>query len=134
MNPRLPTSSVPSENSFLARVWIGSIGTAMLRYSGQRMRSSSHMQRLSPNLSTQRTGASRFAQFRFDIQWRLAPAADAARYRDMKLHSILFGWSDPDQALRVAAGIPGKRASDGLWPGGHCCQGCGAFPTMYRTW
>ncbi len=72
------------------------------------------MQRLSPNPSTQRTGASRFAQFRFDIQWRLAPAADAARYRDMKLHSILFGWSDPDQALRVAAGIPGKRASDGL--------------------
>src|SRR2546425_6577982 len=56
------------------------------------------------------------------------------RYRDMKLHSILFGWSDPDQALRVAAGIPGKRASDGLWPSGQYCQGCEAFPTMYRTW
>ncbi len=58
----------------------------------------------------------------------------AERYRDMKLHSILFGWSDPDQALRVAAGIPGKRASDGLWPSGQYCQGCEAFPTMYRTW
>ncbi len=69
----------PREFDCLARVWIGSIGTAMLRCSGQRMRSSSHMQRLSPNPSTQRTGASRFAQFRFDIQWRLAPAADAAR-------------------------------------------------------
>ncbi len=56
------------------------------------------------------------------------------RYRDMKLRSILFGWSDPDQALRVAAGIPGKRASDGLWPSGQYCQGCEAFPTMYRTW
>ena len=56
------------------------------------------------------------------------------RYRDMKLHSTLFGWSDPDQALRVAAGILGKRASGGLWPSGHCCQGCEAFPTMYRTW
>ena len=61
-------------------------------------------------------------------------ATDQQRYRDMKLHSLLLGWSDPDQVLRVAAGIPGKRASDGLWPGGHCCQGCGAFPTMYRTW
>ena len=59
---------------------------------------------------------------------------ELCRYRDMKLHSILFGWSDPDQTLRVAAGIPGKRASDGLWPSGRCCQGCGAFPTMHRTW
>ena len=51
---------------------------------------------------------------------RPCPAAsDAHCYRDMKLHSILFGWSDPDQALRVAAGIPGKRASDGLRPSGH---------------
>ena len=33
--------------------------------------------------------------------------------RDMKLRSILLGWSDPDQVLRVAAGIPGKRASGG---------------------
>ena len=56
-------------------------------------------------------------------------ASEFQCYRDMK-----FGWSDPDQALRVAAGIPGKRASDGLWPSGRCCQGCGAFPTMYRTW
>ena len=64
--------------------------------------------------------------------WR--GTTDHERYRDMKLHSILFGWSDPDQALRVAAGILGKRASDGLWPGGHYCQRCEAFPTMYRTW
>ena len=61
-------------------------------------------------------------------------ASEFCRYRDMKLHSILFGWSVPDQALRVAAGIPGKRASDGLWPSGQYCQGCEAFPTMYRTW
>ena len=61
-------------------------------------------------------------------------ASDEQRYRDMKLHSILFGWSDPDQALRVAAGILGKRASDGLRPSGHYCQGCEAFLTKYRTW
>ena len=65
-------------------------------------------------------------------RWPGAP--DAERYRDMKLHSLLLGWSDPDQVLRVAAGIPGKRASDGLWPSGQYCQGCEAFPTMYRTW
>jgi hypothetical protein len=70
--------------------------------------------------------------FAFERQWRRAP--DAQRYRDMKLHSILFGWSDPDQALRVAAGIPRKHAPDGLWPGGHYCPGCGAFPEMYQTW
>ncbi len=40
-------------------------------------------------------------------------APDAERYRDMKLHSLLFGWSNPDQALRVAAGILGERASGG---------------------
>jgi hypothetical protein len=34
----------------------------------------------------------------------------------MKLHSVLLGWSDPDQALRVSAGTPRKRASDGRWP------------------
>ena len=48
------------------------------------------------------------------IRAPLARASDAHRYRDMKLHSTLFGWSDPDQALRVAAGILGKRASGGL--------------------
>ncbi len=65
-----------------------------------------------------------------------SPAAvgEARCYRDMKLHSILFGWSDPDQALRVAAGILGKRASDGLRPSGHYCQRCEAFLTKYRTW
>ena len=70
--------------------------------------------------------------FHTEDHWR--GATEFFRYRDVKLHSILFGWSDPDQALRVAAGIPGKRASDGLWPSGQYCQGCEAFPTMYRTW
>ena len=71
------------------------------------------------------------ALFAFRAQW---PAtAEFFRYRDMKLHSLLFGWSDPDQALRVAAGILGKRASGGRWPSGHYRQGCEAFPTMYRT-
>jgi hypothetical protein len=60
--------------------------------------------------------------------------ADLCRYRDMKLHSILFGGSNPDQALRVAAGILGKRASSGQWPSGRYCQRCEAFPTMHRTW
>ncbi len=69
---------------------------------------------MKPNHSIQRTRASRSAHLALVAQRRLAPAADAGRCRDMKLHSILFGWSDPDQALRVAAGIPGKRASDGL--------------------
>jgi len=91
--------------------------------------------RTSPlNHSVERTGGSRVAQRVFARHRRLPPVAHAGRYRDMKLHSILFGWSDPDQALRVAAGIPGKRASDGLWPSGQYCQGCEAFPTMYRTW
>jgi hypothetical protein len=61
-------------------------------------------------------------------------ATDQHRYRDMKLHSTLLGWSNPDQVLRVAAGILGKRASGGRWPSGHYCQGCEAFPTMHRTW
>jgi hypothetical protein len=73
-------------------------------------------------------------QFRFAGSVFWSGVCEFHRYRDMKLHSILFGWSDPDQALRVAAGIPGKRASDGLWPSGRCCQGCEAFPTMHRTW
>ena len=60
--------------------------------------------------SLQRTTGLRFSQF--VAQW--PAAAEFCCYRDMKLHSILFGWSDPDQALRVAAGILGKRASDGL--------------------
>src|ERR1039458_7492427 len=63
-----------------------------------------------------------------------AAVAEGGRYRDMKLHSILLGRSNPDQALRVAAGILGKRASGGRWPSGHYCQGCEAFPTMHRTW
>ena len=62
-------------------------------------------------------------------------ASEAERYRDVKLHSILFGWSNPDQALRVAAGILGKRASRGRTRALRVrCQGCEAFPTMHRTW
>ena len=49
--------------------------------------------------------------FHIRSHWR--GVGDLRRYRDMKLHSLLFGWSDPDQALRVAAGILGKRASGG---------------------
>ena len=65
--------------------------------------------------------------------WRRV--TDARCYRDMKLHSLLFGWSNPDQTLRVAAGILGKRASGGTtWALQVRCQGCEAFPTMHRTW
>jgi len=60
--------------------------------------------------------------------------ADLFCYRDVKLHSALFGWSNPDQTLRVAAGILGKRASGGWTQVRVCCQGCEAFPTMHRTW
>ena len=55
-------------------------------------------------------------------------ASEFWRYRDMKLHSTLFGWSNPDQALRVAAGILGKRASGGRWPSGHYCHGVRSLP------
>jgi len=83
----------------------------------------------------QRIGASRLCQFEFSRLGRLAPTADGERYRDVKLHSILFGWSNPDQALRVATGIPGKRASGGRTRALRVrCQGCEAFPTMHRTW
>jgi hypothetical protein len=61
-------------------------------------------------------------------------APELCRYRDVKLHSALFGWSNPDQTLRVAAGILGKRASGGWTQVRVCCQGCEAFPTMHRTW
>jgi len=67
-------------------------------------------------------------------KYRWPGLPEPERYRDVKLHSTLFGWSDPDQALRVAAGILGERASGGRWPSGHYCQRCGAFPTMHRTW
>jgi hypothetical protein len=42
------------------------------------------------------------------------PAAVAEGGRcDVKFHSVLLGWNDPDQALRVAAGTPRKHAPDG---------------------
>ncbi len=81
------------------------------------------------------TGTSRVFQRGLAAQGRLVPAAHRHRYRDMKLHSLLFGWSNPDQTLRVAAGILGKRASGGMtWALQVRCQGCEAFPTMHRTW
>src|SRR5690242_8574529 len=76
-----------------------------------------------PNLNIQRMDASRSAHFQFLLQRQLAPTADARRYRDMKLHSILLGWSDLDQALRVAAGILGERASGGLTQLGSAARG-----------
>ena len=79
--------------------------------------------------------ASRVAESRSWSQWRLARTADGDRYRDVKLYSTLLGWSNPDQALRVAAGIPGKRASGGRTRALRArCQGCEAFLTMHRTW
>jgi hypothetical protein len=64
----------------------------------------------------------------------IAAVRELGRCRDVKLHSALFGWSNPDQTLRVAAGILGKRASGGWTQVRVCCQGCEAFPTMHRTW
>ena len=90
-----------------------------------------HRMRMISNKRTSGNGAMRV----LSQVGRLGRAVpECERYRDMKLHSILFGWSDPDQALRVAAGILGKRASDGLRLGGRYCQRCEAFPTMRRTW
>ena len=57
----------------------------------------------------------------------------AERFRWLR-HEVAFdtAWLDwfPDQALRVAAGIPRKHASGGLWPSGHNCQRYEAFPVM----
>ena len=69
------------------------------------------MQHEWPNEVTSADGGRRVM---FGIAAHWAAAAEFRRYRDVKLHSILFGWRDPDQALRVAAGILGKRASGGL--------------------
>ena len=67
--------------------------------------------------------------FEFVAQW---PAA--AEFWRSSRHEVAFNtaWLDrfPDQALRVAAGIPRKHASGGLWPSGHYCQRYGAFPAM----
>ena len=73
--------------------------------------------------------------FLFAIVRHWRRATEHKRYRDVKLHSTLLGWSNPDQVLRVAAGILGKRASGGTaWALQVRCQGCEAFPTMHRTW
>ena len=88
--------------------------------------------RRSPN---QRAGGDGGSSPRLHIGCQERGASDVQRYRDMKLHSLLFGWSNPDQALRVAAGILGKRASGGTTRALRVrCQGCEAFPTMHRTW
>ncbi len=56
----------------------------------------------------------------------------------MTRHEVAFdtAWLDAslDQALRVAAGIPRKHASDGRWPMGHYWQRCEAFPAMEQPW
>ena len=49
---------------------------------------------------------------------------------DMKLYSVLLGWRNPDQVLRVSAGTPRKQALDGRWPSGCYCPGSEAFPVM----
>jgi len=49
---------------------------------------------------------------------------------DMKLQSVLLGWSNPDQALRVSAGTPRKHASDGRSRSRGYCQMCETFPVM----
>ena len=72
------------------------------------------MYRCSRGMGEQAHAANTAMSSLFHAERQRRGVADGHRYRDMKLHSILFGWSDPDQALRVAAGIPGKRASDGL--------------------
>ncbi len=43
-----------------------------------------------------------------DRAWRLAPVADLRVSCDMKLYSVLLGWTGTDQALRVAAGFHGS--------------------------
>jgi hypothetical protein len=64
--------------------------------------------------------------FAFVAQW---PAA--AEFWHSSRHEVALdtAWLF-DQALRVAAGIPRKHASVGLWPEGCYCQRCGAFPPM----
>ena len=62
---------------------------------------------------------------------QVSGAPDAER---SSRHEVAFNtaWLDrfPDQALRVAAGIPRKHASGGLRLGGRYCRGCGAFRAM----
>ena len=61
-------------------------------------------------------------------------AARVGQFYRWSRHEVALNtaWLDrfPDQALRVAAGIPRKHASVGQRLGGRYCQGCGAFPEM----
>jgi len=60
-------------------------------------------------------------------------SVDSNRYSRHEA-AIDTAWRErsPDQALRVAAGIPRKHASGGLWPGGHYCPRCEAFPECIK--
>ena len=66
---------------------------------------------MTPNKITAHNAGWR-SQFRFAVSvfW---PGVCEFQRCDMKLQSVLLGWSNPDQVLRVAAGIPRKQASDG---------------------
>jgi hypothetical protein len=95
--------------------------------------------RLKANQSVQATAAARFRFLALVVfihsfcRSHPSPAAVPDLYRWSR-HEVAFNtaWRDrfPDQALRVAAGIPRKHASGGLWPSGHYCQRYGAFPAM----
>src|ERR1035437_7422155 len=95
---------------------------------GQRMICKSKSRTCWPNHTVQRKEASRFAQKPIDRQGRLASVADLCVSCDMKLQSVLLGWSNPDQALRVSAGTPRKHAPDGRWPSGRYCPGVWSLP------
>jgi len=92
-----------------------------------------------PNQSLGATAAAPFVfngAGKFAAPWlrrRAVPGGCASVPRSLR-HEVAFNtaWLDesPDQALRVAAGIPRKHASGGLWPSGGYCQGCGAFRAM----
>jgi hypothetical protein len=64
--------------------------------------------------------------------------AGTARAYPTPRHEVAFdtAWLDgnPDQVLRVAAGIPRKQAFGGAWCRNHGCQRSEAFQTMPQAW
>ena len=68
-------------------------------------------------------------QFHIGRYWRRVADLERSLRHEVAFNTAWLDWF-PDQALRVAAGIPGKHASGGLWPSGHYCQRYGAFPAM----
>jgi len=72
-----------------------------------------------PNQTVQRIGASRFGQRQIARQRRLAPIADLCVSCDMKLHSILLGWTGfltkPCVSPQVFHGSMRRRAA-APWP------------------